>query len=224
MRNPVILYARMTSTRLPGKPFCEINGTPLIEVVVRRLEKRFQGRIIVATGIDQRNDPIREWCSSMGIPVVSGSNENLVDRTKEVIIREDASYFVRANGDTPFIDPDLIAEHEHLISRFSLVSNIWRRSFPYGVSVEIVNAKRFLELEEHCRRDELEHTTAHLYRLLSPNEVFCVQNVDPERKEGDERRFVVDTAEDLKFVQKFCGVLSPLHVRVPGYEFITTSK
>ena len=47
--NPVIVIpARMGSTRLPGKPLCDINGQPMIVHVLRRAEQANIGPVVVA--------------------------------------------------------------------------------------------------------------------------------------------------------------------------------
>ena len=57
MKTVAIVQARMGSTRLPNKVMKEINGTPMIEVLLKRLAKSEQiDQIIVATSVDPKND------------------------------------------------------------------------------------------------------------------------------------------------------------------------
>ncbi|HYA71978.1 MAG TPA: NTP transferase domain-containing protein, partial [Roseiarcus sp.] len=49
MSNPIVLIpARMTSTRLPGKPLADINGEPMIAHVWRRALEADVGPVLVA--------------------------------------------------------------------------------------------------------------------------------------------------------------------------------
>ena len=49
MPNPIVLVpARMSSTRLPGKPLADINGAPMIEHVWRRAVAAGVGPVVVA--------------------------------------------------------------------------------------------------------------------------------------------------------------------------------
>ncbi len=49
-KNLCIIQARMSSTRLPGKVLKEINGTPLLEYEIRRIQLAEKiDQIVVAT-------------------------------------------------------------------------------------------------------------------------------------------------------------------------------
>ena len=58
MKTIALVQARMGSTRLPNKVMKPVNGTPMIELLLRRLEKSEElDEIVVATSVDVRNQP-----------------------------------------------------------------------------------------------------------------------------------------------------------------------
>ena len=109
--NPVIVIpARMASTRLPGKPLCDINGQPMIVHVLRRAEEANIGPVIVAVA----DEILAEVVIAAGGNVVmtepdlpSGS-----DRVWQAVEKIDPSrkynFVINLQGDLPAIDPKII--------------------------------------------------------------------------------------------------------------------
>ena len=59
MKVVAIVQSRMGSTRLPGKVLREVNGQPLIEILLHRLSKAKQiDQIVLATSINSENDNV----------------------------------------------------------------------------------------------------------------------------------------------------------------------
>jgi spore coat polysaccharide biosynthesis protein SpsF len=194
--NPVIVYSRMSSTRLPGKALKCLNSYQLLDLVCKRLSTRFTGRIIIATGFGQENEPICRYAHENDIAIYQGHDDNLVLRTLGVIQKYRCDHFIRVNADTPFVDSDLISNAEKLIANYSLVTNIQRRTFPYGISVEIIDAKKYFELQDSCFKQEEEHVTKHLYRCLKSSDIYNIENLlNPNMEKLPE--YTIDTNEDL---------------------------
>lgn len=63
MKTVIIVQARMTSTRLPGKILKEILDKPLLEYQIERLKRvKLADDLIIATTINQTDDPIVDLC------------------------------------------------------------------------------------------------------------------------------------------------------------------
>ena len=57
------IQARMGSSRLPGKVLKEIQGQPVLKLLINRLKKcDFLDDIIVATSISKADDILHQWC------------------------------------------------------------------------------------------------------------------------------------------------------------------
>lgn len=101
-----ILQARMGSQRLPGKSMEEINGVPVIEIVLRRLAKAGRvARIVLATSDHGRDDVLADRAAALGFAVYRGHETDLVARFVGAARAYAASdYLLRATGDNVFMD------------------------------------------------------------------------------------------------------------------------
>ena len=111
MANPIVLIpARMSATRLPGKPLADIHGAPMIVHVWRRATEADIGPVWVATD-DSR---VMEAVASAGGKAImtrfdhaSGS-----DRIFEALGAVDANgvhdVVVNIQGDLPTIEPSVV--------------------------------------------------------------------------------------------------------------------
>jgi len=116
MRTLTIVQARMNSTRLPGKALVDINGKPALQRVIERLNNCTQtGHVIVATSIDQKDDPIYEWCGQYGADVFRGSLDDVLDRYHKCATRYAAETIVRVTADCPLLNPELLDDTIRLL-------------------------------------------------------------------------------------------------------------
>ena len=69
----LIIQARMSSTRLPGKILMKIDGRSLLEWQYLRLKKYVNkiDDIIIATSIEKSDDPVEEFCDNKKIACYS---------------------------------------------------------------------------------------------------------------------------------------------------------
>ena len=59
MKTSIIIQARMSSSRLPGKVLKTIDNIPIIELIIKRLKKsKLKDDIIVATSNLKDNKPL----------------------------------------------------------------------------------------------------------------------------------------------------------------------
>lgn len=104
-----IIQARMSSTRLPGKVLMPLAGKPVLEHVVERLSYcRMIEKTIVATTVEQSDDPIMEYCSNNNIICYRGSLDDVLDRYYQTAKKYEANPIVRITADCPAIDPVVV--------------------------------------------------------------------------------------------------------------------
>ena len=104
-----IIPARYGSTRLPGKPLCEINGLPLIMWVYNcALRAAIFERVLVATD-DHR---IREVVENHGGEAIMTSSEHVrgTDRVYEVVQKNPCTHVVNLQGDEPLIPVSVLQD------------------------------------------------------------------------------------------------------------------
>ncbi len=196
-----IVQARMSSTRLPGKTLADIEGEPMLALLLRRLAlARRLDRIVVATSTDAVDDPIAELAADIGVEVVRGPREDVLARFL-IAIGEREGPVVRITGDCPLIDAGLVDE---TIERFASVpdcayaSNVEPRTFPDGLDVEVFDAAALRAIaDEHLEVADREHVTA---AIRARPERFHQAALVSAQDLG-ELRWTVDEPEDLEFTR-----------------------
>ncbi|MDX1929821.1 MAG: NTP transferase domain-containing protein [Pirellulaceae bacterium] len=192
-----IIASRLDSSRLPGKALQKVHGTPLIQFVVQRVASvRGLEGFVLATTDRPTDDNLAEFAERAGVRCFRGETHDVAKRLLDCALEYEADYFVRINGDCVFLDPELIEAGIAVCRsrRPDLVTNIQLRSFPYGISVEIVRTRALFDVYEHFGGDDREHVTTWMYRNPSG---FKIVNIHSGKPFSSAIRLVVDTQEDL---------------------------
>ena len=209
-RSPVVIVqARMTSTRLPGKVLMPILERPMLAWQLDRLRRiRDDVRVAVATTREHTDDPIVALCSDMDVPVVRGPDFDVLSRYRSAAEQLDADPVIRITSDCPLIDPEVTRAVLELWERGDVdyASNTLERTFPRGLDTEVVS-RSALETawREATEGFEREHVTPYIYRR--PDR-FPLANLRSAGADG-QRRWTVDTPEDIAFVRAVYAALAP---------------
>lgn len=193
-----IIQARMSSQRLVGKALHRIAEKPLLGWVYDRLSRAEHiQKIVVSTSISESDEPIKQFCESNKIPVHRGSLEDVTGRLLDCAEGENADFFVRISGDSPFIDP-LIVDHAIAIAIANprdLITNVQFRSFPKGQSVEVIRTEALARAwRDMSNAEDYEHVTRYFY---GHPDLFTISNFScPEPMPTVQ--LSVDTVDDLR--------------------------
>jgi spore coat polysaccharide biosynthesis protein SpsF len=164
----VIVQARLSSSRLPGKVLKELGGRPMLAWTLERVRAaRLVSKLVVATSTGADDDAIEAFCAGQGVTCHRGPLDNVAERFALAIAVEKADAFMRITGDAPLIDPAVIdtAIALYRAGDWDLVSNVLVRSFPIGQSVEALHSETFLKaLADMKDLDDREHVTQFLHR------------------------------------------------------------
>lgn len=217
MRVGIIVQARMTSTRLPGKVLMPVMGKPLLEYQIERLQRvRRADDIIIATTTNDTDQPIAHLAERLGIKVFRGSEEDVLSRYFGAAKENGLEVVVRITSDCPLIDPavvdDVIGAYLENTENCDYVSNCLNRTFPRGMDTEVfpfsLLEKVYLEVKEQTCR---EHVTSYIYE---ESQRFRLLNVAFQRDESHQR-WTVDTLEDFKLIEH---ILETLYLIKPLFE------
>ena len=105
----VIIQARSSSSRLPGKVLKPLAGQPMIWHIVQRARACAQvDRVVVATSVEPSDEALASFCNDAGIDCHRGSLTNVLSRYLAVLEQYECPYFVRITGDCPLIHPPFI--------------------------------------------------------------------------------------------------------------------
>jgi spore coat polysaccharide biosynthesis protein SpsF len=199
MNYRIFIQARMSSARFPGKMLAPFRGRPLIAQVLGRFrETDLWGHLVVLTSSDASDDPLADFVvNRCGVPVFRGDLDDVVGRFQSALSEHPCPWFVRISGDSPLIDPALVQAMIDLCAPdYDLVSNVVRRTFPPGQSVECVRSETFRILRSvELTLDQREHVTRVFYERPG---TWRVRSVTSTRPEKASTRMVVDTIEDLR--------------------------
>lgn len=211
MNTVIIVQARMTSTRLPGKVLKMVLGKPLLDFQLERLRRVKQAdRIVIATTTNQTDQPIVEWCEAQGVDCFRGSEMDVLARYHGAAQVFQADTVVRVTSDCPLIDPAAI---DRVIGRYldatqacDYASNCLERSYPRGMDCEAFSRSALDEaFREATDGAEREHVTPFIYR--HPERYRLASVVYDENQAH--HRWTVDTPEDLDLVEKILSALYP---------------
>ncbi len=211
----VVVQARMTSSRLPGKVMLNILGEPLLWRMIERLQqvKRII-HIVIATSDTAEDDAIERFCKKYDIDCYRGSMNDVLDRHWQVGHLTQADVVVKIPSDCPLIDPavvdkvlDFYVENQ---AKYDYVSNLHPATYPDGNDVEVMSFKALTKAwEEATRPLELEHTTPYLWE--NPDK-FRIGNVVWETglDYSMSHRFTIDYHEDYQFIERVFEELYPV--------------
>jgi spore coat polysaccharide biosynthesis protein SpsF len=201
----IIVFARLDSARLPGKALTSIAGKPLLDRVIDRCYATpGSPTIIVATSDRATDDPIANHVTARGELLFRGATEDVAGRALACAEAHGLDRFARISGDSPFIDPDLIARclARSRDGAAELVTNVFPRTYPIGVSVEVITTAVMRRIvAETVDPEDREHVTRYAYRRA---ELFILDNVSASDDRYAGVSLSVDTQADLA---KACWII-----------------
>ena len=202
-----IILARLDSIRLPGKALRQVNQIPLIQyAITRSLNIVGLDDVVLATTSRETDQPLVDYAESIRLKVYRGETNNVAQRCLSCARALNADYFLRINGDSPFIDTQVVERGLSTLQAHKpdLVTNLLGRTFPYGVAVEIVKVATFERIIFRFTNEQSEHVTPYFYQNWDE---FDIQNMVSDYPELAKARMVVDDAQDL---MRFESVLNRL--------------
>lgn len=164
----IFVQARMSSSRLPGKVLAIANGLPLIGHLFERLKLcKEPSEAVLVTSTELEDNELVQFAENEGIKFFCGPLNNVAKRMLMAAKECNADYFVRINGDSPLIDYRIV-DKAIKISRenpeVDLVTNVAKRSYPRGQSVEIVKRDTLEKIVNNFPNETTkEHVTTDFY-------------------------------------------------------------
>ena len=209
-----IVQARMTSQRLPGKVLYSINGKPLLQYLLDRLSHcRGLSRIVIATSMEESDNPIEIFCRTEGVACYRGPLRNVALRFREVLDHYGFEGFVRVNGDSPLLDQGLVERALEVFTqnRYDLVTNVLVRTYPKGQSVEVIRGASFRKAFERMKKeDDLEHVTKYFYKH---KDQFKIHSFEAS-EDNSGIQLSVDTPQDMDRFRRMVSAMT-----LPPWEY-----
>jgi spore coat polysaccharide biosynthesis protein SpsF len=192
----IIILARLSSTRLPRKALLPFGEGAVIDFIVDRVRRTTADDVVVATSDDPSDDDLVAHCRHKGYAFHRGSLSNVSQRFLSCMQYRNHDYSARINGDNVFTDANEIDKMLAIArtGQYDLISNVPGRTFPIGMSVEIVRSTFYAAAYGAFASDgDFEHVTSYLYAHEELGRRLVVTSDCPL---GKGLRLALDTRED----------------------------
>ena len=196
MKTIVIVQARMTSTRLPGKVMLPLgNKTVLGQVLSRCWKIKGIDDVCCAIPEGKDHDIIEIEAMKYKASIYRGSEFDVLDRYYQAGKFHQADIMMRITSDCPLIDPDVcsLVLNKHLEGASEYTCNNMPPTWPHGFDCEVFGIDALgLCHREAQTHEEREHVTPWMRSNLK-----CY-NVLNESGNFYSERLTLDTSEDYQ--------------------------
>tara|TARA_B100001059_G_C17706443_1_gene513059 strand:+ start:386 stop:1057 length:672 start_codon:yes stop_codon:yes gene_type:complete len=193
------IQARMSSGRLKGKVLKKIYGNTILEHVYSSAEQVFKKKdIIILTSTEKSDDKINQFCINKNINVFRGDLQNVATRYYNALQNFNCDYFFRVSADSPLIDSKLFKLFINNLKKntnLDLVSNVVKRTFPKGQSLELINSQTFKKNINKFKAYD-ENFTIPFYKSTK----FRIKSIE-NKKDLSGRNLCVDNFRDLERIR-----------------------
>lgn len=205
MRVVVIVQARMSSTRLPGKVMKELQGKTFLEHCLDRCH-RIKGidDVICATTDEADCDVIVNLCRRRGYRWYRGDLLDVLARYRGAAEEARADAVMRITSDCPVAGPEIA---EQVVKRFrneryDLVTTNIPPSWPIGLDVEVFSMSALREADDLA---QLSYEREHVTPFIRTRPIrYRLANIPCPFEGRAHWRLTLDTEDD----RRFFGVLA----------------
>ena len=193
--NAFFILTRIDSSRLPAKAMLAFANSTLLIHIANQLKKINGYEPIVLTTDRVIDNVIVRLANKHNLKVFTGNFQDVAMRIIQAIDFFKVENFARINGDSPFLDLELIKKAVKMqeLNHYDIISNIIKRTYPYGVAVEVLKASIYIDAYKRFSKPEhFEHPTKYFYENLKQFNFQSLVN----NKDYTKIRLTIDTLED----------------------------
>lgn len=210
----IILQARTSSTRLPGKVLLPILDKPMLSHQIARLKGiKTAHKLIIATSELESDDGIADLCQALNVSCFRGSLDDVLDRYYQAAKANNPNAtvktIVRVTGDCPVIDSEIIDKVIELFhqSGADYCSNCDPATLPDGLDVEVFTFAALTKAWHEAKKpSEREHVTPYIRNNKS---IFtCANYTHPN--DLSHYRLTVDEGVDFELITQIYQALYPI--------------
>ena len=200
----IIIQARTNSQRFPKKVLYKLENKPIIVHVLDRLKKsKFKNNLIVATSDKSSDDRLVRLLKKKKIKIYRGNLKNVSERLYETALKLKEKYFVRVSGDSPVIDVKILDKLIEIFkkkkySNYDIITNVFPKTFPKGMSFEIIKREIISKNMKFMTENEKEHVTKYFYKNSAK---FKIKNLENFNKKKYNLDLTLDKKIDLKRIK-----------------------
>lgn len=202
---PLLLQARMGSSRLPGKILLPVLDKQLLKLTIERInQSKFVEEVILLIPDSSTDDILERFAIDEKIKFFRGNEKNCLDRHYQAAKYFDIDTFAKTTSDCCLIDSRVIDEVIELYfsnsSNCDYVSNICPPTFPDGLDIEVLNFSTLTKTWELAKSDfDKEHTTTFIRN--NPNLFKIINHEHSKSNLFKKHRWCLDFQDDYLFIK-----------------------
>ena len=202
---PLLLQARMGSSRLPGKILLPVLDKQLLKLTIERInQSKFVEEVILLIPDSSTDDILERFAIDEKIKFFRGNEKNCLDRHYQAAKYFDIDTFSKTTSDCCLIDSRVIDEVIELYfsnsSNCDYVSNICPPTFPDGLDIEVLNFSTLTKTWELAKSDfDKEHTTTFIRN--NPNLFKIINHEHSKSNLFKKHRWCLDFQDDYLFIK-----------------------
>jgi spore coat polysaccharide biosynthesis protein SpsF len=195
----LIIPVRLNSRRIKNKIFAKIGNYTVIDILLKRI-KFLPLKIDVIFSISKHRSSLKfiKFCKLNRLKFYVGSKDNVALRILHTANKFKVTDIIRINGDSPLTDPRSILTFlkKYQIYKCDLLTNIFPRSFPKGMSIEIFRKIILKQNINKFNKENKEHVTSFFYQNKKK---FLIKNIS-NKYNYSELSFAVDEVRDISLL------------------------
>jgi spore coat polysaccharide biosynthesis protein SpsF len=207
----IIIQARSSSKRYPSKILRTLVANQvLIMFLINKLKKiKSINKVIVATTIENSDKKLCNILKKNNIFFFRGPLNNVYERFRICLIKNKCDFFIRISSDSPYLDINLLQLFISTIKKnptIDILTNIKKRTFPKGQSIEIFKTLKFLSIKNFALdKNQKEHVTKYFYDNY---EKFNIRNIELNEKINlSKHNCCIDLPKDIYRTKKYLNNL-----------------
>ncbi len=215
----VIVQARATSSRLPGKILMELGGETPLFYVLKRCSLIPEADVVCCAVPDNADqDGVVAEAERSGAVVFRGSETDVLDRYYQAARYVGADTVVRITSDCPLVDPQVCSETIQLFIReqADFASNNLVATFPHGIECEVFSLEA---LETAATKSDDRYEREHVTPYIRKRPGFKRVTLEGPGGGIENHRWTLDYAEDLEFFRVLFEHIEPWP-KAPGWQEI----
>ena len=166
-------------------------------------KSKFKNNLIVATSDKSSDDRLVRLLKKKKIKIYRGNLKNVSERLYETALKLKEKYFVRVSGDSPVIDVKILDKLIEIFkkkkySNYDIITNVFPKTFPKGMSFEIIKREIISKNMKFMTENEKEHVTKYFYKNSAK---FKIKNLENFNKKKYNLDLTLDKKIDLKRIK-----------------------
>lgn len=192
----IMVFARMSSRRLPGKALCDFGGMPLLAWMLRRA-RSLPFPVFLATSVDPADTQLVELANAEGVESFRGPLDDVLGRAAAAAHAFGLHALARLCADRPYFDTEEMARALRLKDEHpdvDLVSNYLPVRPARGLTTEVISVRALDHASAVASTPEdREHLSRWFYRNAGEVRILHLDS----RAGRIDGGFAIDTRDDL---------------------------